>query len=199
MPKKKNGLSCPYDKRRNGAILSEGACMIVLEDLNHAMKRKARIYAEVKGFGQAFEPDPGVSAGGATEAIRQAIDEFGYPENNIDYIVGSGNSTPYIDFIETKAIKNAFREKAKNIPVTSIKSMIGDSFSAGGAFNAAAAIGSLENDFIPPTINYSLPDKHCDLNIVANKAVKIRLNNILINSFSHNGQSSSLVIGRCDA
>lgn len=195
-------ISCPYDKRRNGFIFSEGACIFVLEDLEHAQKRGARIYAELKGCGSCFNPKTkglfNVNPEGATEAIKQAIAEFGYPGEEIDYIVGSANSTPACDFIETKAIKNAFSKKAKQIQVSSIKSIIGETFSAAGAFNTAVAIGALEYNFIPPTINYRFPDKHCDLNLVTNKATKKGLNNILINAFSHDGFNSSVVIGRTD-
>ena len=193
-------INCPYDRRRNGIIFGEGACILVLEDLRHAIKRKAKIYAELKGYGFCFDPaiirGTGVTADGAAEAIRQAISESGYPPSKIDYIVGSANSTQRFDAIEAKAIKLVFKEKTKEIPVSSIKSMIGETFSVGGAFNVAAALGALEKNFIPQTINYRSPDKRCDLNIIANRAVRKKLNNILIDSFSHNGHNSSIIIGR---
>ncbi len=200
--RKDKEINCPYDKRRNGIVLSEGSCMLILEDFSHAMARNAKIYAEIKGYGFSFDPKilrgSGISADGAAESIRQAMDEAGYSAHEIDCIIGSANSSKRFDAIEAQGIKLALKEKVKEIPVSSIKSIIGETCSVGGAFNAAAAIIAMENGFIPPTINYRFPDRRCDLNIVANKPVKKKLNNILINSFSHEGHNSSLIIGKCE-
>lgn len=193
-------LSRPYDATRDGIIVGEGACIFVLESLEHASKRKTRIYAELRGYGCCFDPETrhnlSTTAEGATGAIRQAIAEFGYPEYKIDYIVGSANSSPGCDYTEARAIRRVFKEEADRIPVSSIKSMIGETFSASGPFNTACAIGALKADFIPPTINYRFPDRRLALHLITNKLVKKRLNNILINSLSHNGFNASLVIGR---
>lgn len=174
--RKDKEISCPYDRRRNGIIAGEGACMLILEDFEHAKARKAKIYAEIKSYGFCFDPkivcSSGITADEAAEAIKQAIHESGCSINEIDCIVGSANSTKRFDAIEAEAVKQALEYKAKEIPVTSIKSMIGETFSAGGVFNVAAGVSALEKGFIPPTINYCILDRRCDLNIVANKAVK---------------------------
>lgn len=199
----KNQISRPYDKTRDGIVPSEGACIFILEDLEHAKKRKAKIYAELKGYGFSFDPKTkrGFSPNteGAQETMRQALAEFNYPRRKIDYIASSANSTPGCDSTEAGAVRSVFKYKINETPVTSVKSMIGESFAAGGSFNVAAAIGSLEEDFIPPTINYRFPDKRCNLNLVANKTVKKRINNILVNAFSYNGLNASVVIGKPDS
>lgn len=193
-------LSRPYDATRDGIVAGEGACIFVLESLEHASNRKAKIYAELKGYGSSFDPKTkrgfSVTAEETAEAIKQALRQFGYPKYKIDYIAGSANSTSGGDYTEVQAIRQAFKEEAEGILLGSIKSMIGETFSASGLFNTVAAIGALEEDFIPPTINYRFPDSRCDLNLITNKAVKNRVNNILINSFSYNGFNSSIIIGR---
>jgi len=187
--------SAPYDARRNGLVLGEGACVFVLEELKHAKKEGRHIYAEVKGIGDAFDPRMSSGRGnGATKAMRAAIHNSGSTEDDIDYILGSANSTRFIDKIEANAVKRVF-EKKKDIPVTSIKSMIGETFSMDGSFSLLAAIDSLKRGYIPPTINFSRNDKGIGLNIVKNKAVKRRSKNILINSLVINGFNSSMVVG----
>lgn len=195
-------ISCPYDRRRNGIIFSEGSAIFILEELGHALKRKAKIYAEVKGFGFGFEPKTtGVKLGreGAITAIREALSEYGCPEHKIDCIIGSANSTKYCDATEAHAINSVFGDDARRVPVSSIKSMIGEGLSAGGAFNLAAAAGVLEHGFIPPTINYHFPDKNCNLNIITKKSKKFKAYNILVNSFSYDGPNSSIVVGKTEA
>jgi 3-oxoacyl-[acyl-carrier-protein] synthase II len=193
-------ISCPYDRRRNGIVASEGAAVMIVEDMEHAKKRKAKIYAEIKGQGFSFAAETrrgfNTTKKGASEAMRQALMEFGYPDKKIDYIAGCANSTRDCDYAEAQAIKLVFKEKAKEVPVSSVKSIIGESLSAGGSFNIAAAIGALENNIIPPTINYRVSDKRCDLNIVSNKARKQKIGNVLINAFGLSGFNSALVIGR---
>ena len=197
---KNEELSCPFDKRRNGIILSEGASVVVVEDEDYAKKRKANIYAEVKGVGNCFDAykigkyHPDVS--GLKESMKKAIRSSGLDATDVDYISASANSVPQQDRLETKAIKDVFGRSAYNIPVSSIKSMVGEPFSAGGLLQIAAAIGSIVNGFIPPTINYTVRDNDCDLDYVANKSRIARINNVLINNFGPGGNNASLVVSR---
>ena len=196
----KEELNCPYDKRRNGIMFGEGAAIVVLEELAHARKRNADIYAEVLGYGACFDPESrnicSPKAEGATEAIKNCLDDAKMDTSDIGYISASGNSTLDCDVMETNAIKNVFGGKARKIPVSSAKSMIGESFSASGGLNLAASLGVFKEGFIPPTINYVKPDRRCDLDYVPNKAQKNRVKNILINSFSPTGSNSTLMVGR---
>jgi 3-oxoacyl-[acyl-carrier-protein] synthase II len=193
-------LSCPFDKRRNGIILSEGAAVIVIEDEESAKRRKAKIYAEIKGIGNGFEtykigkyhPE----ADGLRESMKKAIRSSELGIGDIDYISASANSVPEQDRLETKAIKDVFGRYAYNIPVSAIKSMIGEPFSAGGLFQIVASIGSIVNGFIPPTINYRERDEDCDLDYVPNKSRIARIDNVLINNFGPGGSNASVVISR---
>lgn len=193
-------LSCPFDRRRNGIILSEGAAVIAIEDEEYAKNRKANIYAEVKGIGNCFDayktgkynPD----ALGLKESIKKAITNSGLGITDVDYVSASANSVPEQDRLETKAIKDVFGRSAYNIPVSSIKSMIGEPFSAGGLLQIAASIGSIINGFIPPTINYKVKDKDCDLDYVVNKSRVARINNVLINNFGPGGNNASVVVSK---
>jgi 3-oxoacyl-[acyl-carrier-protein] synthase II len=197
---KGEAISCPFDKRRNGIILSEGAAVIVIEDEEYAHKREAHIYAEVKGIGNYFDAhkmgnyNPG--ADGLRENIMKAMINSELQTSDIDYISASANSVPEQDKLETKAIKDVFGTFAYNIPVSSIKSLIGEPFSAGGGFQIAASIGSIERGFIPPTINYEVRDDECDLDYVVNKSRVGRINNVLINNFGPCGNNASLIISR---
>ncbi len=196
----KEEVNCPYDKRRNGIMFGEGAVIVVLEELGHAKKRDAKIYAEILGYGTSFDPKSeniySPKAEGAIEAIKNCLDDAGLGTKDIDYISASANSTLDCDFMETKAVKNVFGSRAKSIPISSVKSMIGDSFSAGGALNLAASLGVFEEGFVPPTINYLQPDKRCDLDYVPNRSQENRVKNILIDSFSPTGSNSTLMVGK---
>ena len=198
----KEEVNCPYDKRRNGIMFGEGAVIVVLEEIEHAKKRNAKIYAEILGYGTSFDPKSrniySPKAEGAAEAIKMCLDDAGAGISDIDYISASGNSTLDCDYMETNAIKNVFGDRAKSIPISSIKSMVGESFSASGALNLASSLGVFEEEFIPPTINYVQPDKRCDLDYVPNKSQKDRVKNILIDSFSPTGSNSTLAIGKYD-
>jgi 3-oxoacyl-[acyl-carrier-protein] synthase II len=193
-------LSCPFDKRRNGIILGEGAAVIVIEDEECAEKRGANIYAEVKGIGNCFDAykmgkyNP--EADGLRESMKRAVRDSGLRLSDIDYISASANSVREQDRLETKAIKDVFRRLAYNIPVSSIKSMIGEPFSASGLLQIAASVGSIVNNFIPPTINYRVKDNDCDLDYVASRSRIARLNSVLINNFGPGGSNASLVISR---
>lgn len=193
-------LTCPFDKRRNGIILSEGAAVIVIEDEEYAKQRNANIYAEVNGVGNVFDAyrmgkyDPEVN--GLKNSIKEAIRSSELSIDDIDYISASANSVPEQDRLETKAIKSVFGNYAYNIPVCAIKSMVGESFSAGGLLQIAASIGSMYNNFIPPTINYEMRDYDCDLDYVANKSRMARIRNVLINNFGPGGSNAAFVLSK---
>ncbi|MFH1878561.1 MAG: beta-ketoacyl-[acyl-carrier-protein] synthase family protein [Candidatus Omnitrophota bacterium] len=193
-------VNCPYDKRRTGIVLGEGAAIFVLEELEHAKARGAAIYGEINGYGACFDPGSrniyNPRARGAAEAVSEALKSAEINTDEIDYISASANSTIDCDIMETRAVKQVFGYKAGSIPISSIKSMIGESFSASGAMNFAASLGIIKNDFIPPTINYETPDARCDLDYVPNEARTAKIKRILVNSFSPTGSNSSLVVSR---
>lgn len=193
-------VSCPFDKRRNGIILSEGAAVVILEDEESARKRKVPVYAEVKGSGASFDAykmgkyHP--QAPGLQESMRMALRESRLKEADIDYISAAANSVAKQDLLETQAIKAVFGKKAAQIPVSAIKSMIGESFSAAGMMQIVAGMGNLMYNFISPTTNYFVADPECDLNYVVNKAQSVKTRNILINNFGPGGNNSSVILAR---
>jgi 3-oxoacyl-[acyl-carrier-protein] synthase II len=193
-------LSCPFDKRRNGIILGEGAAVVVIEDEEYAQSRNANIYAEVNGIGNCFEAykmgkyHPG--ANGLKKSIKEALRTSEIGVSDIDYISASANSVLEQDRLETKAIKDVFGKYAYNIPVSSIKSMIGETFSAGGIFQISASIGSMYKSFIPPTINYEMSDEDCDLDYVANNSRLTRINNVLINNYGPGGSNAAFILSK---
>jgi 3-oxoacyl-[acyl-carrier-protein] synthase II len=196
----KEELDCPFDKRRNGIILGEGACIVILEELTAALDRGANIYAELLGYGTAFDPESrniySPKAKGAAQAIKNCLRDAGLDAGDIGYVSATANSTLDCDAMETVALKAVFGSKAKAIPVSSIKSMVGETFSASGAMNLAAGLAALNKDFIPPTINYEKPDRRCDLDCVPGKARKTGAGKVLIDAFSPTGSNSCLAIGR---
>lgn len=195
----KEEVNCPFDKRRNGIMMGEGAAIFVFEELEHALNRNAEIYAEVLGYGTSFDPAShniySPKAEGASDAIKACLNDAALGANDIDYISASANSTLDCDVMETRAIRKVFGKNADNVPVSSIKSIIGESFSAGGAMNLGGAVGALEEDFLPPTINFEKKDPRCDLDYVANTPRGVKIKNVLINAFSPTGSNSSLVVG----
>jgi len=193
-------VCCPFDARRNGTILSEGAAVLVLEDEEHALNRDAVILARVLGYGNAFDPSADryfTHAGdGLKKAITLALQESALNPGDIDYVCACANSTKGLDRMETKAIKDIFGKHALTIPVSSIKSMVGESFSASGALSLAAAVGALRTDFIPPTVNYQERDIACDLDYVPNKSRQKQIQNVLVTSADPYGQNSAVIVGR---
>jgi 3-oxoacyl-[acyl-carrier-protein] synthase II len=191
-------LSCPFDKHRNGLVLGEGSAILVLEDLDSAMKRNARIYAEVKGFGSSFDVEQfdkySGSGRGLIQAMRLSLICAGLKK--IDYICAAANSSPDADAVESAAIKEVFPENSAGILVSSIKSATGECFSASGSLQAAAAVVSLESQMVPPTVNYQDKDPRCDLNIVAGKAVSAKIDTVMVNAFGPSGCNSSLILTR---
>ena len=193
-------VNCPFDRRRNGITFGEGACLLAIEDLEHARDRGAEILGEIVSFGYQFDPyrlnkyNP--RATGLKAAMKAALDEAGLGAKDIDYICSDANSTQAADKIETYAIKEVFGKHAYNIPVSSIKSMIGETFSVSGAMGAAASVGVLNEGFIPPTINYQEPDPDCDLNYVPNKAIKAEVKNIMVMNFAPHGSNTVMILRR---
>lgn len=199
--KDKLEIDCPFDKRRNGIVLGEGACILVLEEYKHAKARGAKIYAEILGYGTSFDPASrnmySPKANGATKSIELALEEASVVAGDIDYVSASANSTLDCDVMETRAVRRVFGSEAKKIPMSSIKSMTGDTFSAGGAMNVAASVGAIMGGFVPPTVNYEVKDDRCDLDYVPNKTRAADIDKVLVNSFTPTGVNSSLVIGKC--
>jgi 3-oxoacyl-[acyl-carrier-protein] synthase II len=191
---------CPFDKRRNGTIVSEGAALLVLEDEDHAIKRNARIVARVLGYGNSFDPSSDLyfkhDGVGLRNSIRSALKDASVNPEAIDYIASCANSTTGLDRMETKAIKEVFGDMAFRIPVTSVKSMIGEAYSASGALSLAAAVGALNHGTIPPTINYTEIDPACDLDYVPNEARRRNVNAALIIASDPYGQNAAIILGK---
>ena len=189
---------CPFDQNRDGFVMSEGSGIIVLEELEHAIKRNAHVYAEVIGFGASSDAyhitKPLEDAEGLIEAIRSALRDANVDPELIDYINAHGTSTQLNDKAETLAFKKVFGPHAYNIPISSTKSMTGHSIAGAGAIEAVASALMLENQFIHPTINYETPDPDCDLNYVPNKGRKADLNFVLSSSLGFGSRNASLII-----
>jgi 3-oxoacyl-[acyl-carrier-protein] synthase II len=190
----------PFDARRNGTVIGEGAGLVALEDLGHARKRNAPILAEIAGYGaslDAYKPtDPDPDGLGMLSAMKKALAGAGIGPGDIDYINAHGTSTPKNDEIETRAIKDLFGDRAGRIPVSSTKSMIGHLIGAAGAVELIACLAGFLRGFIPPTINYAHPDPFCDLDYVPNQAREWDGEYILTNSFGFGGQNATLVLKR---
>lgn len=189
--------SRPFDKDRNGFVMGEGAGTLVLEELNHALNRGAKIYAEISGIGLTADayhitaPEP--NGNGAYRSMKRAIEDADLTINDIDYINAHGTSTPYNDVTETKAIKKLFGEHAYNLVVSSTKSMTGHLLGAAGAIEAVATVLSIQNDMIPPTINLTNPDTECDLNYSLNKFTRKKVRVAISNTFGFGGHNASLL------
>ncbi|MEK6588768.1 MAG: beta-ketoacyl-ACP synthase II [Chloroflexota bacterium] len=194
--------SRPFDANREGFVFSEGAAGLVLESLEHAQGRGARIYAEVAGHassGDAFHIatlDP--SGSGALRTMRWALEDADISPNEVDYINAHGTSTPANDSVETLAIKLLFGERAYNVPISSTKSMIGHAMGASGAIEAVACALTIDRGVIHPTINLENPDPNCDLDYVADGPRKADVRVALSNSFGLGGQNACLVLRRFD-
>ncbi|MDD4954354.1 MAG: beta-ketoacyl-[acyl-carrier-protein] synthase family protein, partial [Candidatus Omnitrophica bacterium] len=193
-------ISCPFDKRRNGMILGEGSAVLMIEDEDFAKERNARIYACIPAVETMFDAfrtgkfEP--HAQGLKRTMQKVLKESGLDKDSIDCILAAANSGAQQDRLETEAIKEVFKEKAPEIPVSSIKSMLGESFSASGLLQMAAAVGSIQNGIIPPTVNYQDKDPDCDLDYVTEGARQKRIGNILINSFGPGGSNASVILSK---
>ncbi len=190
----------PYDKERDGFVLGEGGAILILEELSHAVRRGAHIYAEISGYmsncGSYHMILPEPNGFENAKIMKAALDDAEVKPHDIDYISAYGNATQPYDKAETQSIKRVFQDYAYNIPVSSIKSMIGHTVGASGAIEATSCILAMENKFIPPTINYEHPDPDCDLDYVPNEARRARLNTVLLNSCGVGNNNACIVFKR---
>ena len=192
--------SRPFDKTRDGFVIGEGSGILVLETLAHAEARGATILAEIVGYGTTCDahhitsPTPG-GVGGAA-AMRLALEDGGIAAESVDYVNAHGTSTPANDSNETAAIKSALGSRAKDIPVSSTKSMTGHLLGGSGGIEAVACVLALRNGVVPPTINYNNPDPECDLDVVPNTARELTLGTVLSNSFGFGGHNVCLAFRR---
>ena len=192
--------SRPFDKNRDGFIISEGAATLILEDLEFARARGATILAEVAGYGASGDAfhmtQPSEHGEGAVRAIKAALRKAGWQPEEVNYINAHGTSTPLNDKMETEAIKTVFGSHAYRIPVSSTKSMTGHLLGGAGAIEAAICVLTLQYGIIPPTINLRIPDPECDLDYVPNVARKTQVEKVLSNSFGFGGHNSVLAFKR---
>ncbi len=192
--------SRPFDKERDGFVMGEGGGVLVLETLEHAQSRNARIYAEITGYAQtadAFhitQPDP--ESDGAKRSMALALEYSGLQPPDISYINAHGTSTPFNDKQETLAIKKVFGEHAYNIPISSTKSLFGHTLGAAGAIESIICIKAIQDQKLPPTINYEVPDPECDLDYIPNTPRDAVVNHVMKNSFGFGGHNVSLVFSK---
>lgn len=192
----------PFDKDRDGFIIGEGAGILILEELEHALKRGAHIYGEVVGYGATSDayhitaPDP--EATGAANSIKIALEDGQVDHTQVDYINAHGTSTYYNDKLETLAIKKVFKEHASKISISSTKSMTGHLLGAAGGIEAIASVLAIENSKIPPTINYETFDPECDLDYTPNKPVDREIRYALSNSLGFGGHNGTIIFKKYD-
>lgn len=190
--------SRPFELNRDGFIMAEGAGIAILESLEHAKQRGAPILAEVSGYGRTSDafhvtaPDP--TGNGAARAMEYAIKDAGLTPKDISYINAHGTSTTLNDKVETLAIKTVFKEHASHVPVSSTKSMTGHLLGAAGGVEFAACVYAIQNNIVPPTINYETPDPDCDLDYVPNTAREITVTSAMSNSLGFGGHNASIIV-----
>ena len=188
--------SRPFDKERDGFVMGEGAGVVVLEELEHAKARGAKIYAELAGYGNTADahhltaPSPGGE--GASRCMKMALRNAGLNTTDVTYVNAHGTSTPQGDIAETQAIKTVFGEHARKLMVSSTKGATGHMLGAAGAVETIVCVKSLQTDIIPPTINYEVPDPECDLDYVPNTARHVKVNAIVNNSFGFGGHNATI-------
>ncbi len=189
--------SRPFDRDRDGFVIGEGAGLLILEELEHAKKRGAFIKAEVVGYGltgDAYHMTAPPSDGeGGARCMQMALEDAGISYQDVDYINAHGTGTPLNDLCETQAIKTVFRERAKQIPVSSTKSMTGHLLGGAGGIEGVFCVKALETGIIPPTINYEIPDPDCDLDYVPNEAREAELDVVMSNSFGFGGTNAVVI------
>jgi 3-oxoacyl-[acyl-carrier-protein] synthase II len=192
--------SKPFDLSRDGFVLGEGSASIVLEEEEHALSRGATILGELAGYGatdDAYHLTQPVNGGkGAIRAMQNAINDAGLKLEDVDYINAHGTSTPFNDKTESAAIKSLFGDHAENLNISSTKSMVGHSLGASGALEAVACVLAIQNNLLPPTINYNQADPECPLNYVPNNSLKANINVAMSNSFGFGGHNGVIVIKR---
>jgi 3-oxoacyl-[acyl-carrier-protein] synthase II len=193
--------SCkPFDKRRAGLVIGEGAGILILEELEHAVRRDAPILSEFLGYGICADayhltsPEP--NGEGVERVIKIALDHAGVDPDSVDTINAHGTATPFNDVAETRGIKRVFGERAGEIPISGIKSMVGHCLGSAGGIEAVATTLTLKNGIIPPTIHYEVPDPLCDLNYVPNQSIRRDVRIAISNSFAFGGNNACLVFGK---
>ncbi|AOC57193.1 MULTISPECIES: beta-ketoacyl-ACP synthase II [Bacillus] len=195
--------SRPFDKNRDGFVMGEGAGIIVLEELEHALKRGATIYAEIVGYGSTGDAyhitAPAPNGEGGVRAMKEAIRDAGLSVEEIDYINAHGTSTPYNDKFETMAIKEVFGEHANQLAISSTKSMTGHLLGAAGGVEAIFSVLAIKDSVIPPTINLETPDEECDLDYVANEARSKEVQVALSNSLGFGGHNATIIFKKYEA
>lgn len=194
--------SIPFDKERNGFVMGEGAGILILEELEHALKRGAHIYGEMTGYGVSCDAHhitaPLPNGEGGAYAMQNALDDAGISYDVIDYINAHGTSTHLNDLCETEAIKSVFKEHAYKLAVSSTKGHTGHCLGAAGGIEAVLSVLALKHDFIPPTLNYQVKDEECDLNVVPNIGVKKNLHYVMSNSLGFGGHNASIIFKEYD-
>ncbi len=192
--------SCPFDYRRNGFVMGEGAGILILEELEHAKRRGATIYGELAGYGTTADAyrvtDSCPDGRGAVASMREALKDAGLVAQDIGYINAHGTSTVVNDKGETAAIKSLFGSEAKKVPVSSSKSMMGHLIAAAGAVEAIICAMAIRHGVLPPTINYECPDPDCDLDYIPNVAREKRVSHVMSNSFGFGGQNVALILSK---
>jgi len=190
--------SRPFDKDRDGFVMGEGAGILILEDLEHALRRGARIYGEVAGYGSTADAyhitAPAPEGEGAYKAMKKAVQDAGINPDKIDYINAHGTSTELNDKFETMAIKRLMGDNAYKVLISSTKSMTGHLLGAAGGVEAIVCLMAINEGVIPPTINYEAKDENCDLNYVPNKAVTAEINYAMSNSLGFGGHNASVIL-----
>ncbi len=196
----KTRASIPFDKERNGFIMGEGAGILILEELEHAKKRGAKIYAELIGYGATSDAyhitSPAPNGEGGAKAMIKAMEDANIKPEQIDYINVHGTSTSLNDSCETSAIKTALGASAKTVKISSSKGNTGHLLGAAGGVEAVLCVKAIQDNFIPPTINYKVPDEECDLNVVPNKGIEEQVNIVMSNSLGFGGHNSSIILKR---
>ena len=194
----KNRASIPFDKERNGFVMGEGAAILVLEELEHAKKRNAKIYAEIIGYGASSDAyhitSPCPDGEGGARAMERAISDANIKPEDIDYINAHGTSTHLNDLTETMAVKKALGDASKKVMISSTKGNIGHLLGAAGAAEAIICAKAIENSIVPPTINYKEKDEECDLDVVPNEVRKQDLNIVMSNSLGFGGHNASIIL-----
>mgnify|MGYP002551088452 CR=1 FL=1 len=192
-----NRASIPFDKERNGFVMGEGAGILVLEELEHAKNRNAKIYAEIVGYGATSDSyhitSPSLDGDGAARAMLRAMECNNIKPEDITYVNAHGTSTHLNDVCETKAIKIAFGGASNKLMISSTKGNTGHLLGAAGGVEAVVCVKAIEDDFVPPTINYRVPDEECNLDIVPNKGRNVKVNYAMSNSLGFGGHNSSII------
>ncbi|MGZ8901620.1 MAG: beta-ketoacyl synthase N-terminal-like domain-containing protein, partial [Limisphaerales bacterium] len=190
--------SRPFDAGRDGFVMGEGAGVVVIEELEHAKRRGARIYCELTGYGNTADANhmtaPAPEGEGAARCMKAAIKTAGMQQNEISYINAHGTATPQGDVAETQAIKSVFGDHAKKLVVTSTKGAIGHMLGAAGAVESIICVKAIQNNIVPPTINLENPDPECDLDYAPGKAREMQVNAILNNSFGFGGHNATVLM-----